>query len=326
MIAGSGSGGAGAAGGVAGAAALRTHSSSSAAAKVEALCAGGTALLHVIVDWDRTCTTYMHNGRKGDTCHGVVESRRGPELLEKACALNAKFHPIEVDPLISREEKIPHMRAWYAAVNGLLATEGRISRTDLREDVRVANMGLREGIPELLRAAVARGFPVTILSAGIGDVIEEALRQLFGPLPPHIRVVSNRMVWHGDVCVGFSEPVIHSASAPAPRKKQRAFFYAPPSIFLLTTVFNKTSRLAFSEQERAQLAAERPHVVLVGDSDGDATMAEGLDASVLLKIGILNDPAAVEKSLPAYSALFDIVLQDDPPLWPLLEILRRLGC
>lgn len=247
--AGSGSGGAGAAGGVAGAEALRTHSSSSAAAKVEALCAGGTALLHVIVDWDRTCTTFMHNGRKGDTCHGVVESRRGPELLEKARALNAKFHPLEIDPLLPREEKIPHMRAWYAAVNELLATEGRISRTDLREDVRAANMGLREGIPELLRAAVARGFPVTILSAGIGDVIEEALRQLFGPLPPHIRVVSNRMVWHGDVCVGFSEPVIHSASMPHPHPaKSSGPFFTPLPIFHSQQCSTKRQGLHFQSR------------------------------------------------------------------------------
>jgi HAD superfamily hydrolase (TIGR01544 family) len=205
-------GGAGAAAVPGGLGAGRTFASSPAAAasKTDAICAGGTALLHVIIDWDRTCTTFMHNGKKGDTCHGVVESRRGPELLAQARALNAKYLPIETDPLLPHGEKIPHMRDWYAAVNGLLAASG-ITREDLREDVRAANLGLRDGIPQLLRASVARGFPITILSAGIGDVIEEALAQLVGPLPPHIRVVSNKMIWREGRCVGFSEPTIHSA-------------------------------------------------------------------------------------------------------------------
>lgn len=181
-----------------------------AASKFDALCSGGTALLHVIIDWDRTCTTYFHNGKKGATCHGVVEARRSPELLAKAHALNARYLPIEVDPVMSREEKVPHMRAWYAAVNSLLAASG-MTRADLREDVRAADLGLREGVGALLRASLTHKFPVTILSAGIGDVIEEALAQLFGPLPTHIRIVSNNMVWEGNTCVGFSEPVIHSA-------------------------------------------------------------------------------------------------------------------
>ena len=69
---------------------------------------------------------------------------------------------------------------------------------------------------------------------------------------------------------------------------------------------------------------ERPHVLLIGDSDGDAAMAEGLVTKVLLKIGIINDAAAAEKLKEMYLQLFDVVVVDDPPLWPLLEILRRL--
>ena len=333
-------GGGGGASAAPGPGAGRTFAASpaAAAAKVDAICAGGTALLHVIIDWDRTCTTFMHNGRKGDTCHGVVESRRGPELLARARALNARYLPIETDPSLPHEEKIPHMRDWYAAVNGLLAASG-ITREDLREDVRAANLGLREGIPQLLRASVARGFPVTILSAGIGDVIEEALALLVGPLPPHIRVASNKMVWEGGVCVGFTEPTIHSACVflravflkaprppPPPPPIASPHPRAHPSQPLLpSAVFNKTSAFAFDEAERLRLGAERPHVLLLGDSDGDATMAEGLDAKVLLKIGILNDAAAAEAALPKYLRLFDVVVVDDPPLWPLLDIMHRLG-
>ena len=109
-----------------------------------------------------------------------------------------------------------------------------------------------------------------------------------------------------------------------------SYFLAPsgkisPHSHAQSAVFNKTSAFAFDEEERLRLAAERPHVLLLGDSDGDATMSEGINAKVLLKIGILNDAAAVEAALPKYLGLFDVVVVDDPPLWPLLDILQRLG-
>jgi hypothetical protein len=90
-------------------------------------------------------------------------------------------------------------------------------------------------------------------------------------------------------------------------------------------VFNKTSAFAFSEEEQRQLSVSRPNVLVIGDSDGDATMADGLDAKVLVKIGILNDAVAIEKALPRYLQLFDVVITEDPPLWPLLSTLRRMG-
>ena len=69
----------------------------------------------------------------------------------------------------------------------------------------------------------------------------------------------------------------------------------------------------------------RPHVLLVGDSDGDASMADGLaGAREVLKVGIINDAAAAHRLLPVYGALFDVVLVGDPPAWPLMRLLARL--
>ena len=221
--------------------ASRTHSLSyeSAAEKVDAIAAGGPGLLHVVLDWDRTFTTYTHNGRLGHTCHGIVEARRSEALKAQAAALNAFYLPIEVSTEIERTDKIPHMRDWYRQINGLLVAE-RITREDLREDVRTANVGLRPGMLQLLRASAKHGFPVTIMSAGIGDVIEEVLRQKFGPLPGSVRIASNSMVWEGGVCVGFSEPTLH--------------------------MYNKSAAFAFNAEELGRLKAQRPHVVLMGDS------------------------------------------------------------
>ena len=255
--------------------ASRTHSLDPAAAerKLAAIAAGGPSLLHVVVDWDRTVTTYRHAGRPGHTCHGIVEARRSPALRAQATALNSFYLPIETSTTLSREEKIPHMAAWYASVNALLVAE-RITREDLEGDVRAANLGLRAGVAALLRASAAHGFPVTILSAGIGDVIAEVLRQRCGPLPANLRIASNAMLWEGGACAGFSQPTLH--------------------------MYNKAAAFAFAPEELARLRRERPHVVLVGDSDGDATMAEGLEPAVLLRIGIANDAAALPAVLPKF--------------------------
>jgi hypothetical protein len=103
-------------------------------------------------------------------------------------------------------------------VNGLLAG-ARISRADVRADVAAARIELRAGMHALLDAAAAGALPVTIFSAGIGDVIVEVLRQHWArdaaaPLPPGLRVVSNHMVFDGHapeaVCVGWTAPLIRS--------------------------------------------------------------------------------------------------------------------
>jgi hypothetical protein len=126
------------------------------------------------------------------------------------------YYPIELDAALSPSQKAPKMIEWYEAVNGLLAG-ARISRADVRADVAAARIELRAGMHALLDAAAAGALPVTIFSAGIGDVIVEVLRQRWArdaaaPLPPGLRVVSNHMVFDGHapeaVCVGWTAPLI----------------------------------------------------------------------------------------------------------------------
>jgi len=243
------------------------------------------------------------DGRRGDTCHGTVERRRSEALRARAEALNTVFYPIEVDPARSLESKIPLMEVWYKLVNEILVAAG-MTRRDLREDVAASNLRLRPGIAAALDWAARHDVPVTIFSAGIGDVIEEVLRQRYRAAPhAKLRIVSNTMKWSSDApgddsarVVGFSEPTLHP--------------------------FNKTARAVLAPLPGFADLRARPHVLLLGDSPGDAAMADGLDARHVLRVGFLNDNAAALRA--RYAALFDVVIEGDGSAEYVTELLAEV--
>ena len=256
-----------------------------AEAKRAAIVAGGFGHLHVVIDFDRTITTYLHEGEPGATCHGVLEGRRPPAVLAQAHALKQFYLPIETCPATPTAAKVPHMVQWYTKINAILAACG-ISQGDLRADVAAARFSVREGVAQLLAASARHGFPVTVFSAGVGDVIEEALRQrCFGgaPLPPTLRVISNRMLWgSAGTCTGFHAKVLHP--------------------------FNKNFLEAGDFVGAGELAALRARqcVVVVGDGEGDAEMGIGLDARVELRVGLVNDASRADV-VDKFLRLFDVV-------------------
>merc|ERR1712000_246988 len=117
---------------------------------------------------------------------------------------------------MSREEKIPHMVEWYRLVNQLLMSQ------DLTcEDVAMAVTGcrdfrLRSGVEEVFKIAHKNGIPIIVLSAGLGNVIEEVIKQCIrkpsgeiGTAWKNVRVLSNTLIWNRKGHhQGFSEPLI----------------------------------------------------------------------------------------------------------------------
>ena len=266
------------------------------AAKRASVIAAGITGVHFVVDFDRTLTTNeVTAGERGATCHGIVETRRGAEFLARARALNDYYYPREVDSSLSHAERTKFMIEWYAAINAMIASSG-LTRSMLRDDCAAARLRIRRGMADLVRAASA-GAMVTIFSAGIGDVIDEVLRQRWGGVSENLRVVSNWMRWECGTCVDFSPPLIH--------------------------VFNK-SAAALGDGPHATSARARRAVVLCGDSEGDPAMADGLDADTVLRIGFLNSRNPTREAIETYSKLYDVVLVGDAPAWTLEDIIREL--
>merc|ERR1712142_202311 len=255
---------------------------------------GGYEKLQVIVDFDYTLTRVHRDGENLHCSWGVFEtSKFVPQTyLEETAALRDKYLPIELDAHMSIEEKTPHMVAWYKEANRMLSGVGTVNKKDFSDMVKDSNVELREGTKEFMSHLSKAQVPVLVLSAGLGDMVQEILVGL-NAMHPNMHLVSNFLKYDGEGnIVGMaSDEVIH--------------------------VYNKNEKslkkLASDDFNR-QIHA-RKNIVLMGDSLGDVGMANGVeDPEAVLKIGFLNHGVESEGDkvrLDKYLEAFDIVLVDD---------------
>ncbi|XP_069953880.1 cytosolic 5'-nucleotidase 3 isoform X1 [Cherax quadricarinatus] len=244
----------------------------------------GFSSLQVIADFDRTLTRVWYNGKECETCHGIMDnSSLMPAFFrEDSNKLLAKYYPIEIDPKMSEEEKIPYMIEWYEQIHELIV-KCKVSQESLEEMVSSSNARLRDGTEELLSKLHSAEVPVLVFSAGMGDILEQVLRH-FNVYTDNVKVVSNFFKYNDKgVMIGFKGDLVH--------------------------IFNKNENAIHSSDYFDKLKG-RNNVILMGDSLGDIKMAMGVpQPSNVLKIGFLNDK--VEERLESYMDNFDIVLIDD---------------
>merc|ERR1712046_533139 len=102
---------------------------------------------------------------------------------------------------MSPDEKIPAMSEWYGQIHGLMLEED-VTRDTVRNAVaNCESIQLRDGMVDFIRACQDASPPVSliVMSAGLGDVIEEFFRQVLPfPLAPTTRIVSNWMQFNDD--------------------------------------------------------------------------------------------------------------------------------
>ena len=276
--------------------------------KCATLLMDGADSLSLTMDWDRTITA-----GKSVSSHGVLETCEalGESFRSESAANTNKYLPIEQNAALSISEKIPHMKNWYRLNHAAIIKCG-IYRSMLESAVQSAfssrRLIMRQGALKLLCRAKMLQIPVLIFSAGLADIIDIALRQCAPDISAS--VVSNRMLWSSDnsnrdeeKLVGFSEPLIF--------------------------MFNKKMEAV---PANLQPKTRRCNAIVVGDSLGDATMADGAISppKTILRVGFLNYPDS-ERHLPKYNSTFDIVLvepsgeHDMEPITQLLDLINSRG-
>jgi 5'-nucleotidase len=207
-----------------------------------------------------------------------------------------KYYPIEIDTHMSIEEKMPFMLEWYQQVHTRMLTE-TVTPDKIREAVAACpSILLREGMDKLIKACQdsTPPIPFIIMSAGLGNVIEEFFRQrLPFELTSSTYIHSNRLNFGADGQLeSFSEPLLH--------------------------MFNKN--IGVLPDSCKPLLEGKTHCLLVGDGMGDLTMADGFDVECL-KVGFLNEK--VEEKLSQYQANWDVIATNDGPVPELC--LRSVG-
>ncbi|KAK3882709.1 hypothetical protein Pcinc_012916 [Petrolisthes cinctipes] len=259
--------------------------------------AEGYSKLQVIADFDRTLTRVWYNGKKCETCYGIMDnSPVMPDFYrEEANQLLARYYPIELDPHMTEAEKIPHMMEWYKNIHALIL-KCHVNKSSLKGMVSDSNIRLRDGTEELFGALHRAGVPVLVLSAGMGDVLVEVL-QHFNVYTDNVKVVANFFKYNKEgVIEGFQGDAIH--------------------------MFNKNEN-AIHSSDYFQRLEGRANVILMGDSLGDIKMAVGVPNPVnVLKIGFLNDK--IEERLESFMNNFDLVLIDDQTMDVARTVLDQL--
>ncbi|EDV19601.1 uncharacterized protein TRIADDRAFT_33290 [Trichoplax adhaerens] len=154
----------------------------------------------------------------------------------------------------------------------------------------------RDGMDELMDVLERHNIPVLILSAGIGDVIREGFHQQ-STFHDNIEILSNVMIYNDDgYFIGFQEDVIHSFNKTRASEHNSSYF-----------IKNK----------------ERDNLILMGDTEGDLHMADGIDyLRNKVSIGFLN--VKVNELLDSYMAQYDIVIAGDESMHFVTRLLKTV--
>ncbi|KAJ8414349.1 hypothetical protein AAFF_G00052190 [Aldrovandia affinis] len=251
---------------------------------IQSLRRAGPSTLQVISDFDMTLTRFAHNGKRCPTSHNILDNSN---LISEDCKKNLKellntYYPIEIDSGRTVEEKLPHMVEWWTKAHDLLIQQ-KIRKDLLAQVVKDSDALLREGYKAFFDQLQERNVPLLIFSAGVGDVLEEVIRQN-SVFHSNVRVFSNYMDFDDNgVLRAFKGQLIHT--------------------------YNKREGALLNTGHFQELQ-DRHNVLLLGDSMGDLTMADGVhNMKSILKIGYLNDK--VEERKESYLGSYDIVLEKD---------------
>ncbi|XP_043498894.1 7-methylguanosine phosphate-specific 5'-nucleotidase [Polistes fuscatus] len=252
--------------------------------------------LQVVTDFDLTLTKQHVDGKLVLSSFGLFGkcNQLPSSYTNESKRLYQKYRPIEIDPNLALEEKIEAMSDWMASAEKLLKGI-EFDPKELSEVVQKYGTPLRDGTKELLEKLNEANIPVLVFSAGLGDAVEAVLK-CHKVLFNNVKIISNFLKYNGNQIDGFkNKKLIH--------------------------VFNKNEHAL--EQDYFKVIEGRRHVLLMGDTTGDANMVDGMDDTVaVLKIGFLYDKA--EENLHNYMNEFDIVLVDDQTMQVATEILRTI--
>jgi len=265
--------------------------------KICHLIKGGQAKLQVISDFDFTLTRFQLNGKRCHSCHAAIETnnRLPASYRKKAKAFAEKYYPIEIDPHLSIDQKVPLMVEWWSCCHAALC-ETHLKQSDLCTIISESSIFLRDGCQTLLQVLHEHGVLLTIFSGGIGNVLEEVIQQQ-ACMYDNIHIMANYMTFDDNgILKGFSPDLIHSCNK------------------------NSTALIKLPCYEECM---DRPNILLLGDSLGDVSMDRGLPfVESALKIGFLNDH--IEASLDKYLDSYDIVLVNDQTMDVVNAILRKI--
>lgn len=248
--------------------------------------------IYVLTDFDRTITV----GNSDSSWSILSKSDMVPKeyVVERQEFYN-KYRPIEIDESLDFDTRNRLMTEWWNKHIGLFI-KYQMSEEVINSAARnLRVMSFREGAREFLESMRDRNIPVIIISAGIGNFIEQFLIKNNCNFD-NIFIVSNFIKFENGVAVGVNDNVIHALNK------------------------NEVSL----PDDIKELIKNRPNAILLGDSIADIRMAKEEARDNALKIGFLEEK--VEENKSYYCDAFDVVGTNNTTyneLFSKVRILRR---
>lgn len=232
--------------------------------------------IHILTDFDRTLTV-----GKSESSWGILsaEGFLGEEYKAERQKLYEKYRPIEIDETLEFEEKNKLMIEWWNKHISLLIKYDLREETIIEATKNIKVMKFRDGAVDLLGKLYEMNIPVIIMSAGIGNFIEEFLKN-HGCYFSNIYIISNFIKFEDGKAVGISDEIIHSLN-----KREDLL----PDIIL-------------------DKIKDRPNVILLGDQISDITMISEDKREQALKIGFCEEK--VDENIKYFNKEFDVVCTD----------------
>ncbi len=198
------------------------------------------------------------------------------EFKEKLGQYYKYYGAIEINYNIDQETKEKYMIEWYEKCMNLYYEYG-LTKEKLEKSIKESKLIFREGAKEFIEKTKENNIPLIILSAGIGNVIEEFFK-INNCYFNNIYIISNFIKFdeNGNM-KKFEDNMIHS--------------------------LNKTIEGHLSQKCKNEIK-DRKSGILMGDLIDDKKMADKNNIDNIVTVGFLNN----EENLELYNKNFDVVL------------------
>ena len=244
--------------------------------------------IYILIDFDRTLTN-----TDSEMSWGVLsKSPLVPSQYKKDREeLHNHYRPIELDETLDEKTKRKYMEEWfYKHLNMLI--KYKISKQIIDDTAKdLSLMKFRPGMKEFLIDMHNRHIPVIIMSAGIGNFIQEFLKH-HNCLFDNIYIVSNFLKFKDGVATGMNDKIIHS--------------------------LNKSNELLSPKIN--EVIKDRDKVILFGDTSADPKMSGDIPNEKVLKIGFLAEN--IDNNLEVYKEVYDVVAVGQTSLDDVAEVVR----
>lgn len=243
--------------------------------------------MYVVADFDRTIT----NGSSKTSWSILASSDLVPKsYVEERQKLYDYYRPIEINEKLDLQFKMNAMKDWYQKHIELFVKYKISEEVFKTASTNLRIMEFRPGAREFIEFLHKNNIPLIIISAGIGNFIEEFLKHnncYFN----NVFVSSNKINFKNGIAVGVGKNIIHS--------------------------LNK-NEVSLPDNISLKLK-NRKQVILLGDQISDLNMVQKDRHDLVLSVGFITDEC--KDKLDVLKANFDIVCQENDDYYKLKDLL-----